>query len=180
MARQIKELMVGELTKEIEKSSALLLAGFVDIPAADMNDLRTKLKEYSTRHIVVKNSTCRLALQHCHFEKAAGLLSGPTSITIVHGSDVTGVAKLLVNFAKEHKGLELRGGYVDGEMVTLDQVRELSAIPPREVLLGQMVSNMKAPLARLVFVLSGTLTKLNLVLEAIKEKKSELGGGKDG
>jgi large subunit ribosomal protein L10 len=171
MAKSEKELMIEELAGEMRQSSAVLIASFRNIPAAEMNKLRRGLSGYSARHIVVKNSICRLALQRCDLENLCNLLKGSICISLIRGNEVAAAVKTLVNFAKAREGLKLHGGYIGGEVFSVQQIKELASLPSREVLIGQAVGNIKSPLVRLVMALGGTLRKLNLVLDAIGKTK---------
>ena len=173
MAKSEKELMIEELAGEMRQSSAVLIASFRNIPAAEMNELRRGLRGNSARHIVVKNSICRLALQRCQIESLCDLLEGSICISLIRGEDVTSAAKALVNFAKKREGLKLHGGYIGGEVFSVQQIKELAALPSREVLIGQAIGNIKSPLVRLVMALGSTLRKLNTVLDAIGKTKTK-------
>jgi large subunit ribosomal protein L10 len=95
---------------------------------------------------------------------------GPTSVAFGY-DDPVAPAKVLVEFMKDHKGIELKAGLVNGKLVTVEEIKALAKLPSREELVAKALGSMKAPITNLVFVLSGTLRSLLYALNAVKEKK---------
>src|SRR5690606_19070367 len=98
-------------------------------------------------------------------------LSGPTALAFGF-NDVVMPAKILADFAKDHKKLELKGGVLEGKVINLTAVKELASLPSREALLGQVAGLLQAPMRGLVTVLSGPLRNAAYAVEAIRKQKA--------
>src|SRR5690606_40275853 len=114
----------------------------------------------------------RLAAQDSDAQALDPYLSGPSALAFAK-EDPVATAKALSDFARESRVLEVRGGVLGGKPLGPDDVKALADLPPREVLLAQVVGGIQAPIAGFVFVLQGTLRKLVYALDAVRQKKEE-------
>lgn len=165
-----KAEVVASLLGQVQKSHALVLADYRGISVADMSQLRSQLKETGAELKVVKNTLMRRAVTQAGADSLVPLIEGPVAVTFIQG-DPVGPAKVLVNFSRTRRLLQIKGGYLAGRVIGADDVRSLAELPPRDVLLARVVSGMKAPLNRLVSALSGPITGLVYSLEAIRKAK---------
>ena len=117
----------------------------------------------------MKNSICRLALEKLKLKDLANALEASCALTYTQ-DDAVSVSKTLVGFSKDNKNLKLKGAYIDGEMITEGAIRELAALPSREVLLGRLVSCINSPVAGFVSACSGIVKKLLYALNEIVKK----------
>ncbi|RDV84913.1 50S ribosomal protein L10 [Ammonifex thiophilus] len=171
LARAQKQEIVAELKEKLREAKAVFVADHTGIPVAQLTELRRRLRSNQSQLKVAKNTLIRIAAQEVGLEELVPFLKGPVSLAFCF-ADPAVTAKILADFNKEYKLLEIKGGVLGKKALTPDQVKALADLPPYEVLIGKVVGGMKAPLYGLVGVLSGTIRKLVYVLEAIKEKQA--------
>lgn len=172
LKREEKERLVAELHEKFKEVRAVILTDFTGLDVAQLSRLRRQLQERGMEYRVVKNTLLRRASQKTALEALAEHFVGPNAIVLSYEDPVL-PAKILVDFAKEEPELQIKAGFVEGRVLEPKDVKALATLPPREVLVGQMVGLLKAPLAMLVGVLQAPMRELVGVLQAIKEGKSE-------
>ena len=131
-----------------------------------------KLRGTKARYFVVKNTLGQKALERANLKEMMGHIEGACGIAFASGDPVS-PSKVLMDFAKENENFKVQAGYMQGKMMTADQVKVLASLPSREVLLAKVLGGMQAPISGFVNVLSGTLRKLVNVVDAIQKKKSQ-------
>ena len=174
MLRKQKEAIVAETARRLAESDTLFVSDYRGLTVAELTQLRGQLRERGATFQVLKNTLTRRAATDAGREELVELLSGPTGVTFC-GDDPVGPAKALIDFGRTHPQLEVRGGYLQGSIVSTDSVRALSALPPRDVLIAQVVGTMAAPITGLVTVLHGTLAGLVRSLQQIADQKAAAG-----
>ena len=157
--RQIKEAKVAEIREKLEKAQAIVLADYQGLTVEEDTALRKTLREAGVEYKVYKNNLVTLAAKELGIEGLDSYLEGPVSIAFGY-EDATAPARVLNNFAKDHKKLELKAGIVDGIVYDKAGVEKLATIPSKEVLIAKLLGSFKAPLSNLAYLLN-----------AIKEKK---------
>jgi len=172
LKREERERLVAELHEKFKEVRAVILTDFTGLDVAQLSRLRRQLQERGMEYRVVKNTLLRRASQKTALEALAEHFVGPNAIVLSYEDPVL-PAKILVDFAKEEPELQIKAGFVEGRVLEPKDVKALATLPPREVLVGQMVGLLKAPLAMLVGVLQAPIRELVGVLQAIKEGKSE-------
>ncbi len=175
MAHFEKESMVKELSGYFKNSPGLIVANFAKVNVVEINALRRKLAKDSVRLIVAKNRLFRLALAQVNLEEATQYLAGTTGIAL-YEKDPVAVAKTLFEFSKDHQSFRIRGGIVDGKLLSEDRAKELSQLPNKNTLRAMVLMRMKSPITGLVNVLSGSLRGLIVVLDKISKQKEETKG----
>ncbi|MCD6551265.1 50S ribosomal protein L10 [Thermotoga sp.] len=178
LTRQQKEAIVKEMTEIFKETSLVLFADFSGFTVADLTELRSRLREkYNSgaRFKVVKNTLLNLSLKSAGYEEYEEFLKGPTAVLYVTDGDPVEAVKIIYNFYKEKNAdfSKLKGGFLEGRKFSSEEVEKIAKLPSREELYAMLVGRVKAPISGLVFVLSGLLRNLVLVLNAVKEKKSE-------
>ncbi|WP_078811130.1 50S ribosomal protein L10 [Selenihalanaerobacter shriftii] len=172
MARREKELIVEELTDKFNNAQTTILTDYCGLDVAEVTELRVQLREAGVDYKVVKNTLARLAANNAGCEEVHEYLTGPTAIAFSE-EDPVAPAKVLSEFADDHEALEIKGGFLEGEVLGLDQIEALADIPPRKTLLAQLLANMKAPMRGLVNALNDPMRSLVYALNAIKDDKGE-------
>ena len=157
--RQLKEAKVAEIKEKMEKSQAFVLSQYQGLTVEEDTKLRKNLREAGVEYKVYKNTLVTLAAKELGYEGIIPFLEGPVSIAFGY-DDVTAPARILNDFAKDHKKLELKAGIVSGDLYDGAKIKQLAAIPPREVLLAKLLGSFKAPVSNFAYLLS-----------AIKDKK---------
>ncbi len=171
MARPEKEAAVNELIEKLTNSKSVVVTDYKGLDVAEVTELRQKLREAGVEYKVVKNTLARIAAKKAEVEDINQFFVGPTALAF-GVEDAVSPAKVLVDFAKDHKNLEIKGGALSGQIISLDKVKSLADIPSREVLLAKALAGMKAPITGLVNVLQGNMRGLVMVLNQIKEQKA--------
>jgi large subunit ribosomal protein L10 len=174
MLRKDKEAVVHETTRLLADTEALYLSDYRGLTVTEITELRAKLREGGAMVRVLKNTLARRAAAEAGRDQIVPLLTGPTAVTFCSG-DPVGPAKALIDFMRAHPQLTVRGGFLQGSLVDADGVRALSALPPREALIGQLVGTMAAPLSGLVTVLQGSISGLARALQQIADQKAAAG-----
>jgi large subunit ribosomal protein L10 len=157
--RQLKEAKVLEIKEKMEKAQGVIFAKYQGLTVEQDTNLRKNLREAGVEYKVYKNTLTALAAKELGIEGLESILEGPVSVAFGY-EDPTAPARILNNFAKDYKKLELKGGVVQGEVFDTAKVQQLATIPPREVLIAKLLGSFKAPLSNLAYLLN-----------AIKEKK---------
>ncbi|OUM98223.1 MAG: 50S ribosomal protein L10 [Firmicutes bacterium ZCTH02-B6] len=170
MPRPEKVAAVEEIREQLAASKAVFVTDYRGLTVAQMTRLRRKLRESGTEYTVVKNTLTRIAARETDAQALDPFLEGPTALAFAK-QDPVAAAKALLDFAKESKILQIRGGVLGGKPVGADDIQALANLPPREVLLAQVVGGLQAPISGFVFVLQGTLRKLVYALDAVRQKK---------
>lgn len=171
MARPEKEATVREIEEKFNKSKSVILADYRGLNVTEVTELRKKLREAGIDYRVVKNTLTSRAAKAANIDGLDQFLSGPTALAF-GANDVVMPAKILNEFAKDHKKLELKGGVLEGKVIDLAAVKELANLPSREALLGQLAGMLQAPMRGLVTVLSGPLRNLTYAVEAVRKQKA--------
>lgn len=171
MDRKGKEREVENLSERLKKAKAVIFADFVKLKVAEMTQLRSQLKKSDAAFKVIKNRLVRRVLEKEGLKELDEYVVGPTAIATSQ-SDPASVSKVLVEFAKEHEFLKVRGGFAEGKTLSYAEINMLASLPAREVLLAKMLASTNAPATNTVMVLAALPQKLVRVINAIKEKKT--------
>ena len=137
--------------------------------------LRAKFREAGVSYHVVKNTMVRIAANEIGLEGLDPVLNGTTAIA-VSDEDAVAPAKVVYDFIKENKlekteVLTIKLGVVEGKVISVDEVKALASLPPREVLIAKVLGSMQAPISGMVNVLQGTIRNMVYVLDAIRAQK---------
>ena len=146
MARPDKQAAVTELTELFRNSTASMLTEYRGLTVSQLKELRGSLGQ-STTYAVVKNTLTRIAAKDAGVEGIEEMLVGPSAIAFVEGDPVE-AAKGLRAFAKEHPALIVKGGVMEGKLLSADEINKLADLESREVLLAKLAGAMKASLTR--------------------------------
>jgi len=170
--RPEKEAIVRDIHDSLERSSYVILADYSGLTVEAITELRSRLRPLKGRVTVVKNSFLARAMEQLKWNGMPSLISG--SVAMITGDgDVTQAAKIVETFRKENEKPTMRGARVGSDTIDGAEAAALAKIPPREMLLGQLVGTIAAPLSQVVGVLNQKAASLLYVLKAIEEKKSK-------
>src|SRR5205807_10643093 len=155
MKREQKEEVVDELTQRLKAAETLLVADYRGLTMPQIDELRTRLLESGAKFTVVKNTLTRRAAEAAGTEALLTLLDGPSAIAFLEADgDMVAAAKALADAARETRVLEIRGGIMQGRAVTAAEVETLAKLPPVDVLRGQVLGVIVAPLTALAGLLN--------------------------
>lgn len=167
MKKSDKERVVNELADRLKASPTLIVADYRGLTMPQIDALRGQLLEHGARFAVVKNTLTRRAAEAAGVEMLLTMLEGPTAIAFLESEgDPVAVAKALSTAARETQVLVIRGGIMEGRVITGEDVQSLAKLPPADVLRAQFVGAIAAPMSTVVGVFSAPLRDLVGVLEA--------------
>ena len=174
MNKSQKERVVEELTERLRAADTLLVADYRGLTMPQIDARRARLLESGARFTVVKNTLTRRAAEAAGAETLLTLLEGPSAIAFLEtDGDMVAAAKALADAARETRVLEIRGGVMQGRTVSAAEVESLATLPPLDVLRGQVLGAIIAPLSSLIGLVSAPLQNLHGLIDARIE---QLGG----
>ena len=170
MNRDEKAAVIDEVAGEIGSADAIFAVDYRGITVSQVAELRTKLRDSDTKLRVVKNSLSERAADQAGAGDLKSLLMGPTALALVRG-DAAAAAKVLSDTARVLRGpLGFKGGLMSGALLTAADVEAIAKLPSREVLHGQLVGTIAAPLSGLVRTLNALISGLAIQLGQIAEQ----------
>jgi large subunit ribosomal protein L10 len=176
LARADKVAEVAEMTERFESSAGAVLTEYRGLTVAQLGELRRSLREHA-QFSVVKNTLTKIAASNAGLaEELTGLLSGPSAIAFVQG-DVVEAAKGLRDFSRANPFLVIKGGVLDGKLMTPDEIVRLADLEPREVLLAKLAGAMKASLGTAAATFAALPSQMARLMAALEAKRGEDGEG---
>jgi large subunit ribosomal protein L10 len=167
-----KEKMIEEILLRFTKYPNFVITSFMGTSTGELEKLRRNLKKTNGNYFVVKNSILRIIFSKMKLDEEAAGIEGGMGISLC-GDDSTAVCNLLVNFAKANDKFKVKGAIIDGKRLSSERVKALAGLPPRNVLLAQVVGGIKSPITGFVIVLGGIIRKFVYVVDAIKTNKAK-------
>ena len=164
-----KQAVVADLTNKLQNAAAGVLVDYKGITVAEDTALRAELRKNNVEYAVVKNTLLQFAVNNCGMNELDSLLNGATALAICH-DDPVAPARVVNDFAKKIEGrFEIKGGFMDGKPMPLDEVLALANIPPLPILQAQVLGTMLAPISGLACVLKQIAEKQGAPAEAPAE-----------
>jgi len=157
--QKIKE--VEELAEKINKAKVVLLTDYRGINVGDVTGVRAKLRGANTEYRVIKNNITRRALEKCGFEGLNDLLTGPTAVVLGY-EDYLEPSKVIYEYAKANDFYKIKGGIIEGKVVSAEEIITLAKLPSREQLLSMLAG-----------ALLGNISKLAVALDQVKLQKEQ-------
>ena len=157
--QKIKE--VEELAEKINKAKVVLLTDYRGINVSDVTGLRAKLREAEVEYSVIKNNITRRALAECKIEGLDDALLGPTAV-IIGNNDYLDACKTIYEYAKDNEFYKIKGGIIEGKVVSTEEIITLAKLPSKETLIGMLAG-----------ALLGNISKLAVALEQVRLQKEE-------
>ena len=177
MNKDEKAAVIDRVADQIQEASAIFAIDYRGISVKQVQQLRAQLGDADARFQIVKNRLTIRAADKAGAEELKELLEGPTAFTFVRG-DAAVAAKAIATFRRQNGVLEFKGGTMDGEPVTIDEIESIARLPARDVLHGQFVGVLASPLTTLVRGLGSLIGGLAIQLQQIQEQ-GLAGGGAD-
>lgn len=173
MARADKAVVVADIAEKFKTSTASVITEYRGLTVANLATLRRSLGG-SVTYTVAKNTLIRRAAQDAGIEGLDELFVGPTAIAFVEGEPVE-AAKAIKTFAKDHKALVIKGGYMDGHPLTISEVERIADLESREVLLAKLAGAMKGNLAKAAGLFNAPASQMARLVAALQEKRAQEG-----
>jgi large subunit ribosomal protein L10 len=179
--KEEKERVVAELTERLRTTETLLVADYRGLTMPQIDELRSKLLEHGARFAVVKNTLTRRAAELAGADGLLALLEGPTAIAFLESDgDPVAVAKALSDAARETRVLAVRGGILEGRPIESADIESLAKLPPVDVLRGQVLGAVAAPLMTIMGLFTAPLQDLYGLLDARIEQLGGEGAAPEG
>lgn len=141
-----KEAVVDEIKKNIESSSAMVIVDYRGLNVEQLTELRSNFRSSDVVYKVYKNTMMNLAFKELELPEITELLKGPNGFAFSM-KDPMAAARVSNDFAKTNEALEIKGGFLEGKFLNVEEVKEVASIPSREVLLSRLLGSFKSPMA---------------------------------
>lgn len=170
MAQADKATAVADIAEQFKSSTATVITEYRGLTVANLAELRRSLSGSAT-YSVAKNTLIKRAASEAGVEGLDELFVGPTAIAFVSGEAVD-AAKTIKKFAKDHKALVIKGGYMDGRALTVSEVERIADLESREVLLAKLAGAMKANLSKAAGLFNAPASQVARLAAALQEKRA--------
>jgi large subunit ribosomal protein L10 len=166
-----KQAVVAEVSAELAKAQAVILAEYRSVPVKDMTELRRKARVSGVYLRVLKNTLARRAVAETPFKGLTEKMVGPLAYGI--SSDPVAVAKVLQEFARDHEKFVIRAGAMPNVVMSARDVADLAKMPSRQELLAKLLGTMQAPIAKFVRTLNEVPGKFVRTVAAVRDQKEK-------
>jgi large subunit ribosomal protein L10 len=175
MPTEAKVRAVEEFAGVLKDAQGVVLSDFTGLTVSAAMELRRKCRDSGVHYQVVKNTLAKRALEGMGMQALEPLLEGPNAWA-VHPTDQVAAAKVIAEFAKTHEALKIRGGFMEGRLLQIEDIQDLAQLPGREVLLSQVLSAMQSPMSGFAGALTALLRGFATALDAHAKKRAESEG----
>ena len=172
MKRTEKEQIIAEVTETVGRARGLFFTDFSGLTVEQATELRREFRKAGIDYRVVKNTLLKLAAQGLPAEQLVVGLEGPTALAYTEGDPVN-VAKTLTGFIREFKLPHIKGGLADGHVLGAEQIQALATMPPRPVLIAQVVGGLQGPVASFVGTMQQLYSGIVYTLQGVVDKKKQ-------
>ncbi len=174
MPQEKKAQIIDQLQEVFTRSEYAILTDYRGLTAGEINGLRRKLNEVNIEYRVVKNTLARFAAERANRDDLSSSFQGPVAIAFGSG-EVTETAKVLADFIRTSKPtMSVKGGFLGARLLTAKDIESLATLPPKEVLISQIIAGINSPVTGLVNVLAGSIRG---VMGVIQARITQLEGG---
>lgn len=169
---EMKKQQVADLTEKMKSAVAGVVVDYKGINVADDTKLRKELREAGVEYAVVKNTLLHLAAKEANLTELDEVLTGTTAVAFSK-EDHTAAARILCKFADANKTFEVKSGFLEGEVISLEKIQSLAKLPSREVLLATVCNAFNAPIASFARAIQAIVDKSGEAQEAPAEEAAE-------
>ena len=172
MKKEEKSATVAQLAEDFGRASIALLSEYRGMSAGESDDMRRRIRAVRGEFRVTKNTLLRLAIKDTRYASLDGHLGGPIGLILSYADPVE-LAKTVTSFKDLGEKFKLRGGVLDGKALTAAEINEFASLPPREVILSQLLGLIQAPASQLVRLLNEPGSGVARLIDAIGRKRGE-------
>ena len=172
--KAFKNEKLEEIKESISKAKVAIVSDYRGLSVSEITDLRRQLQKEGSDYTVVKNTLAIRAIEGTEYNKLAELLKGPSAIVFGFGDQVA-PAKILTQFVKKAKKTEIKGGVLDGNLLSANEIQKLAELPSKEELLSRILGSLNSPATGLVMATSGLARSLVIAMEEIRKQKEAAG-----
>ena len=152
-AQKQKQLIIDEIKDKFERAESAVVIDYIGITVAQADAMRKKLREADVDYTVYKNTLVKRAIAGTKYEALSEVLEGPSGLAFSY-NDATAPARILNESIKEFKMMEFKGGVVEGEVYSKEDIQAIASIPSREVLISKFMGSIQSPIANFARVVS--------------------------
>lgn len=171
MPKPGKTAVVGEIKEKLTGSVGIVMADYRGLSVKEMQELRSRIRESGGELKVYKNTLTEIALRELAMPAMDEYLEGPTAFLFAH-EDPVAPTKALVEFAKKHEALEVKGGFVQNAIVDADGVKAIAALPSREELIAKIMGTMLNPVRGFMSMANAPAGALARAMRAVADQKA--------
>ncbi|EKW99235.1 50S ribosomal protein L10 [Ligilactobacillus saerimneri] len=153
-----KAALVDEVVEKFANASSAVVVDYRGLTVEEVTELRKQLREAGVEMRVIKNTFLKRAADKAGYEGLDDAFVGPTAVAF-GSDDATAPARILVKFAKDHDALTVKGGMIEGKVVTLEEINELSQLPDRDGMLSMLLSVLQAPVRNFAYAVKAVADK---------------------
>ena len=168
MKKERKQEYIKEMTNHFDKSEAVIVAHYQGLTVSQLDELRSKMREYGIQFKITKNRITKLALEKTKCKDLSNLFTGPTAVAL--SQDVITSAKILTKFSKENESLKILGGIMGNEILDVAGVKNVATLPSLEEARAKIVGILRSPAQKIVSILLAPASKI-AILALEKSKK---------
>jgi large subunit ribosomal protein L10 len=161
--------LVDRLTHQLGRATSAIVTDYRGLTVAQLSELRGRLRADEIEYVVVKNTLARRAAEAAGVGQFSSVLVGPVGLALGYG-DLARPAKILTEYFRQNRRLPVVAGLVEGRVIDADGVKQLSELPPRDVLLSMLAGTIQSPLTTLAGSLQSILSNFAATLDAYREK----------
>jgi large subunit ribosomal protein L10 len=172
ITKEKKSKQLADLTEKLSKSKAVVFTEYKGLTVAQIAHLRKNLKEAGAEYKVFKNTLVLMAAKGTAYEAAKDVLTGPTGLAFGY-DDPVAAAKKVLEFAGKNDKFKVKSGVIDGKFYSTDEIKEISKLPSKTVLLSILAGAFQAPAAKLARAFNATVAQFAYALEAVKNQKTQ-------
>lgn len=166
-----KKAQVAEITEVLKNAATGVLVDYRGLTVEEDTKLRNQLREAGVNYFVVKNTLLRLAANQVGLEDLDSILHGPTALAV--SEDPVAPAKILFDYAKQNDKMEIKSGFMDGKVMSMDELTTLAKTPSKETLIAKIMGSLNAPASNLVRLLNTIVEGGEEIADLIAKKNSE-------
>ena len=168
MTKEKKQVYIKEMTTQLDKSEAVIVAHYQGLTVKQLDDLRKKMREHGIQFKITKNRITKLALEKTRCKELSKLFTGPTAVAL--SSDAITSAKILTNFSKENSNLKILGGIMGEDILDVAGVQNVATLPSLDEARAKIVGILRSPAQKIASILLAPASKI-AILALEKSKK---------
>lgn len=173
MQKEKKADIIRELRDKFLRARSVVFTEYSGMTVSEMSELRDLLRDFRIEYRVIKNNLARIAAEDTPVSVVGrDAYVGPLGLAIGYDDPLLVVKKIL-EFSEKNEKLKVRPSVVEGRLLGIEELKEISNLPPREILLSMLLGAMESPLSRFASLLNATVTNFAYALEALRRKKEE-------
>ncbi len=172
LSKETKQEVINQINERFKSNPSVFVLEFKGLTVKELENVRKDLRQTNSELKIVKNTLLKKAAEDTDAGQLSNLFVGSTAIAFCY-EDSAATAKVFVKSAKEYELLNIKGGLLEGKVVSVDEIEKISKLPSRIELIAQFMGLLNSPMSNFLYSLQNMQTKFLYALEALKEKKEK-------